>query len=175
MLRFAVRKTLLFCDSALFPRRILTILIFYFRSFPSAPRTLDFSKITKSQKHYRNCLKLEFSTRVRPRKHQNMQFHTGSVDFFDFSDTRPKGCVTSWPILSYFLGKTRGICVFRRKYVYSATSRPRISKLPANHRRHVRATALRLFPTAAAEWAKPNWIRRGTRPSIRRSGRAGVQ
>ena len=124
MLRFAVRKTLLFCDSDLFPRRILTILILHFRSFPSAPRTLDFSKIAKSEKHYKTCLKCTNPTRLRPRKHQNIQFHTGSVDFFDFSDSRPNGSVTSWPILSYFLGKTRGICVFRRKYKRSATSQP---------------------------------------------------
>ena len=126
MLRFAVRKTLLFCDSDLFPRRILTILILHFRSFPSAPRTLDFSKIAKSEKHYNTCLKFTNPIRLRPRKHQNIQFHAGSVDFFDFSDSRPNGSVTSWPILSYFLGKTRGICVFRRKYKRSATGRPEL-------------------------------------------------
>ena len=124
MLRFTVRKKLLFCDSDLFPRRILTILILYFRSFPSAPRTLDFSKIAKSEKHYKTYLKCTNPARLRLRKHQNIQFHTGSVNFFDFSDSRPNGSVTSWPILSYFLGKTRGICVFRCKYVHPATSRP---------------------------------------------------
>ena len=68
-------------DSGLFCRRKLKFLLLWFRSFPSAPRTLDFSNITHSQKHYKTSLKRQSSTRLRPRKHRNMQFHTGSVDF----------------------------------------------------------------------------------------------
>ena len=39
----------------------------------------------------------------------------------------------------------------------------------ANGRGHVRTTTLRLYPAAAAQWAKPREIRRGTPSSIRRS------
>ena len=129
-----------------------------------------------------------------------------------------------------FLNEKRQICVFRRKYVYSAALVParqpanlrwtfRTHAFTANDRGHVRTITLRLFPAAAcevqckcktyfatrpgprtptgvrqemqtvfqqkhaaydrslrqsppaaAEWAKPREIRRGTRSSVAYEG-----
>ena len=133
--------------------------------------------------------------RLRPPKHQNIQFRMGSVDFFAFQDSWPNGSAAGWLILPYFFGEKRAICAFRRKYVYSAASRWDLrrgigcsqEKQPFCFRSTLRTTSLRpslqtvcfrstlrpiilrLSPTAAAEWAKPGEIRRGTPSSIRRS------
>ena len=111
-------------DSDLFCRLIFKIIFSYFLTFPTIPRTLGFSKITQSQKHYKTYVKCSIWMCLRPPKRQNIQFRMGSVDFSAFQDSWPNGSVAGWLILSYFLEEKREICVFRRKYVYSATSRP---------------------------------------------------
>ena len=102
-------------DSGLFCRRKLKFIFLCFRQYLTAPRTIDFSKITHSQKHYRTSLKLQISTRLRPRKHQNVKFRIGSVDFFDCADSWLNGFVASWRILPYFSDEKRSITNFRRK------------------------------------------------------------
>ena len=109
---------------SLFHRRILRILILHFRQFPSAPRTLDFNKITKPQKHYKTCLKCKIPTRLGLRKRQNNKFHPVPVAFFGFQDSWPNGSAASLPILPHFLDEKRRMRVFLRKYVCSATGRP---------------------------------------------------
>ena len=59
----------------------------------------------------------------------------------------------------YFLDWDRDFPNFRRIYVRSAAG-----VITAHGRGHVRINTLRLFPAAAAEWAKPKEIRRGTSP-----------
>ena len=102
----------------------MRILILHFRQFPSAPKTLDFIKITKPQKHYKICLKCKIATRLGLRKRKNNQFHSGPIAFFGFQGSWPNGSAASLPILPHFLDEKRRICVFRRKYVCSATGRP---------------------------------------------------
>ena len=129
-------------------------------------------------------------TRSRNQKRENMQFQSEIVAISGFQDLSPNGSATRCPFSQHFPEEKRTICDFHRKYMYSATSRPDLwrgigfsqeiqtfcfrSTLRTTawrpplqtvcFRSTLRPIILRIFPTAAAEWAKPREIRRGYSP-----------
>ena len=144
-------------------------------------------------------MKLRISTFLRPRKHQNHRFHSDLIAFFEIrnlheiefrspaansltfstknANSAPYTCSAHNPAVTARILRRPG-------HAHPHTRAPSVRQaFAANHRRHVRTTALRpslqsfcfrstqrttclrLFQAAAAEWAKPNEIRRGTRRS----------
>ena len=137
----------------------------------------------------------------RFRKKQIMQFRTCSVDFLGSRHSCPNGSATNFLIPLQFSTKYAqcaffvvNICILRPSPLSSRqppgrphaqpsqrVSQPEVSTSLRNHCRKCKRSFQqehaanrpfpRLHPAAAAEWAKPREIRRGTRSSAAYAGR----